>query len=289
MVPSASPRPRRSCASSRPPGHRELRRRPRGHPRASSPARWRRARPRRSRHCSAPAAATRARARVGGRARGGRRRGGARRGGADAVGARARARRGARRRRLRDCHGGRRGGGVRGRRGPARLSRRRNEDNKGLAATKTSAFGAVAPVAARAAGASSRDVTCVPPASRPGARAARVRRAAVTAPPSPRARAARRGRRGFVPRRSRGPRDGGDAFSFARRSLGTRALRARRRLGLASGASRTAPPARRRARWRRGPVEVTLCSWTRRGERRARTLLARTRARTRLFLSRKAQ
>jgi hypothetical protein len=67
------------------------------------------------------------------------------------------------------------------------------EDDQALAATKTScAFGAVAPVAARAAGgASSRDVTCVSPAARPGALAPlRVfAGAAVTAPPSPRARA----------------------------------------------------------------------------------------------------
>ena len=136
------------------------------------------------------------------------------------------------------------GGAVEGVRGRAVVPRAspgdENEDNKGLAATKTScAFGAVAPVAARAAGgASSRDVTCVSPASRPGALAplrvfagAAVVRAAVAARAPPRTARATRLRSAPIPRR---PRDGGDAFSFARRSLGTRALRARRRLGLAS-------------------------------------------------------
>ena len=122
------------------------------------------------------------------------------------------------------------GGAVEGVRGRAVVPRAspgdENEDNKGLAATKTScAFGAVAPVAARAAGgASSRDVTCVSPATRPGALAPlRVfAGAAVTAPPSPRARAAH---------------GAGDAASFRADPEG-RATAAMRSLSLGAASAR---------------------------------------------------
>ena len=122
------------------------------------------------------------------------------------------------------------GGAVEGVRGRAVVPRAspgdENEDNKGLAATKTScAFGAVAPVAARAAGgASSRDVTCVSPASRPGALAPlRVfAGAAVTAPPSPRARVAH---------------GAGDAASFRADPEG-RATAAMRSLSLGAASAR---------------------------------------------------
>jgi hypothetical protein len=84
------------------------------------------------------------------------------------------------------------GGAVEGVRGKFAENKRTSGEDDGSAATKLScAFGAVAPVAARAAGASSRDVVCVSPAARHGALAPlRVfAGAAVTAPPSPRARA----------------------------------------------------------------------------------------------------
>ena len=258
MVRLASPRPRRSCASSRPPGARELRRRPRRtRARVLRRRAWRRARPRRSRHCSASAAA-----RASSRSR---RRASARRASdaaarvdfVDAVGARAARLRLLRRvHLLRDVTVGAAVEGVRGRAVVPRASPGdENEDNKGLAATKTScAFGAVAPVAARAAGgASSRDVTCVSPASRPArsrrSASSRARRSA--APPSPRARCrARRGRRGFVAAPI--PRSGA-AAAMRSLSLGAASALSPPRSSSAGACVRstsecaTAPPARRRA------------------------------------------
>ena len=120
------------------------------------------------------------------------------------------------------------------------------------------------PSRARAAGGAlepRRDVRLARLAARRARAAPRLRgrgghRAAVAA----RASRARRGDAASFRADPEGARDGGDAFSFARRSLGTRALRARRRLGLAS-ARRVRARRRRRGgapRWRRGPVEVTL-------------------------------
>ena len=86
--------------------------------------------------------------------------------------------------------------GVRGRASPPNDAPRvtqtpeRSSDAPSSATLASCAFGAVAPVAARPAGARSRDVTCVSPAARHGTLAPlRVfAGAAVAAPPSPRAR-----------------------------------------------------------------------------------------------------
>ena len=181
------------------------------------------------------------------------------------------------RRRLRDGHGGRRGGGrARPRRGPARLSRRRKRRQQGARrdenVVRVRCGGARRGARRRRRLEPRRDVRLARLAARRARAAPRLRGRGGRAPPSPRARAAH---------------GAGDAASFradpegrataAMRSLSLGAASAREPSALVVGwglrpldaCAHGAAGAAARARWRRGPVEVTLCSWT--SERRART------------------